>query len=81
MDGAGNLYGTTLGDGVHGLGTVFKLTPSVGGWTYTDLHDFTGSSGGQAPYGPLAIDSNGNIYGVASSGGTGGYGAVFEITP
>lgn len=79
-DQAGNLYGTTLGDGVSGLGTVFKLTPSGGGWTYTDLHDFAGSDG-EAPCGPLAIDSAGNIYGVASSGGTDGYGVVFEITP
>jgi len=47
----------------------------------TDLHDFTGGSDGQAPYGPLAIDSSGNIYGVVSSGSSGGYGAVFEITP
>lgn len=27
MDGAGNLYGTTLNGGAHGFGTVFKLTP------------------------------------------------------
>jgi uncharacterized repeat protein (TIGR03803 family) len=26
-DPAGNLYGTTLHDGAHGKGTVFKITP------------------------------------------------------
>jgi REP-associated tyrosine transposase len=34
----------------------------------------------QAPYGPLAIDGAGNIYGVVANGTTGGYGAMFEIT-
>jgi uncharacterized repeat protein (TIGR03803 family) len=29
MDGAGNLYGTTLYGGSKGFGTVFKLTPGV----------------------------------------------------
>ena len=81
LDAAGNLYGVTLGDGAYGRGSVFKLTPSGGGWTYTDLHDFTGGSDGQAPYGPLAIDGAGNIYGVVSQGSSGGAGAVFEITP
>jgi uncharacterized repeat protein (TIGR03803 family) len=81
MDAAGNLYGATVADGAYGKGSVFKLTPSGGGWTYTDLYDFTGGSDGQAPYGPLAIDGAGNIYGVVSHGSSGGYGAVFEITP
>jgi uncharacterized repeat protein (TIGR03803 family) len=81
MDAAGNLYGTTFGDGAYGKGSVFKLTPSNSGWTYTDLHDFTGGSDGQAPYGPLAIDGAGNIYGVVANGTSGGYGAVFEIMP
>jgi uncharacterized repeat protein (TIGR03803 family) len=26
-DASGNLYGTTLNGGIHGLGTVFKLIP------------------------------------------------------
>ena len=46
MDAAGNLYGTTTKDGAHGAGSVFKLTPSGGGWTETDLYDFTGGSDG-----------------------------------
>jgi len=27
FDAAGNLYGTTSAGGVHGLGTVFEITP------------------------------------------------------
>jgi uncharacterized repeat protein (TIGR03803 family) len=33
MDGAGNLYGTTLCDGSHRFGSIFKLTPTSGGGT------------------------------------------------
>ena len=81
MDAAGNLYGTTKQDGAHGAGSVFKLTPSGGGWTETDLYDFTGGSDGGVPYGSVLIDASGNLYGTASQGGTNGYGVIWEITP
>lgn len=86
MDSAGNLYGTTLGDGVYGYGSVFKLTHQGGGWTYTSLHDFTGESDGASPYSSLVFDSSGNLYGTTAYGGSGincqsGCGVVFEITP
>jgi uncharacterized repeat protein (TIGR03803 family) len=81
MDQAGSLYGTTFGEGAHGLGSVFRLTPSSGGWIYTDLHDFTGGADGKWPNSPLALDRSGNIYGTTPYGGTDGYGTVFEITP
>jgi uncharacterized repeat protein (TIGR03803 family) len=86
MDQAGNLYGTTLCDGAYGLGSVFKLTPSNGGWTYTSLHDFTGGSDGANASCNLVFDGAGNLYGTAVAGGTGsnctgGCGVVFEITP
>ena len=81
MDSAGNLYGTTTQDGAHGAGSVFKLTPSGGGWTETDLYDFPGGGQGAVPYGSVLIDTNGNLYGTASQGGTHGYGVIWEITP
>ena len=85
MDAAGNLYGTTLGDGTYALGAVFKLTPSPSGWTYTSLHDFTGPEGAN-PYSSVIFDARGNLYGTASAGGrhdvcNGGCGVVWEITP
>jgi hypothetical protein len=46
-----------------------------GNWIYTDLHDFTGGSDGGAPYGPLVVDANGNVYGADTAG------VIFEITP
>ena len=81
MDAAGNFYGTTARDGAHGQGSVFKLTPSGGGWTETDLYDFPGGAEGAVPYGSVLIDANGNLYGTASQGGANGYGVVWEITP
>jgi len=80
MDAAGNLYGTTYGEGAYSLGSVFKLTPSVGSWIYTDLHDFSGSDG-QNPVGGVVLDASGNLYGTASKGGAHGDGVVWEITP
>jgi hypothetical protein len=81
MDAAGNLYGTTYGDGAYGWGSAFNLVPSNGGWMYTSLHDFTGGTDGGNPIGGLALDSRGNIYGTASAGGANGAGVVWEITP
>lgn len=80
-DAAGNLYGTAYDDGAYGNGSVFRLSPSENGWTFTDLYDFTGGSDGRCPYGGVLFDANGNLYGTAAGGGEYGYGAVWEITP
>jgi uncharacterized repeat protein (TIGR03803 family) len=80
MDAAGNLYGTTYRDGAGQDGSVFKLAPGNGGWTYTDLHDFMGGSDGAFPISNVALDAAGNLYGTASAGGANGYGVVWEIT-
>ena len=79
MDTSGNLYGTTYRDGANTLGSVFKLTHSGGGWTYTDLHDFAGGADGCEPNGGVVVDSQGNIYGTTTGCGT-LYGTVWEIT-
>jgi uncharacterized repeat protein (TIGR03803 family) len=81
MDAAGNLYGTTYCDGAYNLGSVFKLTPSNGSWTYTALHDFSGGSDGSKPVSNVIFDASGNLYGTASAGGAQGFGVVWDITP
>ena len=81
FDAKGNLYGATEGEGAHGSGSVFKLTRANGTWTLTDLYDFTGGTDGGVPYGSLAVDAKGNIFGTASLGGSKNQGVVFEITP
>lgn len=80
LDSKGNLYGITNADGANGLGSVFKLTPDNGTWTYTDLHDFTGGTDGGLPYCTLAVDKGGHIFGTNVIGGPQNQGVVFEIT-
>jgi uncharacterized repeat protein (TIGR03803 family) len=73
MDNAGALYGITQGDGNASTGSVFKLTPQNGTWTYTLLHsfdDFLGVPRGYEPLGTPVLDSSGNIYGTTSEGGS-----------
>jgi uncharacterized repeat protein (TIGR03803 family) len=81
FDAKGALYGATNSDGPNNDGMVFKLAPKKGGWTFTDLYDFTGGSDGGLPYGSVAVDAKGNIFGTAVIGGTDNQGVVFEITP
>jgi uncharacterized repeat protein (TIGR03803 family) len=81
LDANGNLYGFTNSAGAFGLGTIFKLSPGSGGWTLTDLHDFAGGDDGGQPYGSVAVDAKGNVFGTAVVGGTDNQGVVFEITP
>src|ERR1019366_6634594 len=82
FDASGNLYGTTLGGGTYGGGTVFELTPAGGGsWTETVLHNFdSNGTDGFTPYAGLIFDSAGNLYGTTRWGGTYGGGTVFELT-
>lgn len=77
----GSLYGFTNAEGANGLGSVFKLTRTNNSWTFTDLYDFSGGSNGASPYGSVAVDSKGNVFGTAVVGGTQNQGIVFEITP
>ncbi len=88
MDAAGNLYGTTNCDGAYVFGSVFKLTNTGNGWTYSSLHSFSGYSDGAFPFGNLTFDTSGNLYGTAYYGGTFGgncgdigCGVVWMITP
>ncbi len=84
FDRKGNLYGRSERGGTGacengwGCGTVFKLTPSGGGWTESVLYSFTGGSNGYSPT-QVLVGNDGNLYGIASADGTGGI--VFQLTP
>ncbi len=81
VDSSGNLYGTTTGHS-GSFGTVYKLTPTSNGpWTETILYQFQGGNDGAIPYGGLAMDSAGNLYGTTGFGGQYGGGVLFEVTP
>jgi len=80
-DAHSNLYGITSGDtcSVRACsGTVFEIAPDG---TETVLHNFTGGVDGQYPFGDLALDKKGNLYGTTQRGGTFNNGTVFKVTP
>ncbi len=72
IDGEGNLYGMSVLGGDFGSGTVFRLSPSADGWIETVLYSFTSVADGGQPYGGVTLDDEGNLYGTAVVGGTGG---------
>jgi uncharacterized repeat protein (TIGR03803 family) len=102
---SGVLYGSTfwggtpaacaVGDYPQGCGTVYQLTAPTGGgtpWTETVLHTFTKRSpDGAHPYGNMALNGSGMLFGTTYSGGANvdvcssdsynGCGTVFELKP
>ena len=81
FDGAGNIYGTTIGGGKYSAGTVYKLTPTgTGGYKEKILWSFNITDGNQ-PESSLILDSLGNLYGTTYAGGANGVGTAFEVTP
>jgi uncharacterized repeat protein (TIGR03803 family) len=84
FDASGNLYGTTTYGGAHLSGTVFELSPPSqpgGSWTEQVLWSFGQANDGLNPYGSLAIDAAGNLYGTTSGSTTVGVGVVYELSP
>jgi uncharacterized repeat protein (TIGR03803 family) len=82
-DSLGNLYGTTSLGGTFGFGTVFELTKPAtpgGPWTEVILYNFTGGADGANPFAGVLVDSNNNVWGAASAGGS-GFGTLFIIAP
>jgi hypothetical protein len=79
FDAAGNLYGTTsdnlyngpYGYGLYSSGTVYELSPQVGGaWAEKILHRWYDE--GQALYVGLVLDAAGNLYSSTTSGSSRG---------
>ena len=91
VDGKGNVFGTTAAGGPPFTGTLFELSPEAPGqwaqtvgYSETELYTFPDCSQGCAPFGILARDSAGNLYGAAGGGNQscGGYcGVVYELSP
>jgi uncharacterized repeat protein (TIGR03803 family) len=77
LDRDENLYGTTSNGGTFHLGSVYRLTKTDNGWVFNSLHDFTGGPDGAYPGGPVAIDTDGTLYGTSGYG----WGNVWMIKP
>ncbi len=84
-DKKGDLFGTTGGGGTgyhsFGLGTVYELIPSGGGYTERILHEFKGDKFGAVPTAGLVADPSGALFGTTSDEFTHYNGTVFKLTP
>jgi uncharacterized repeat protein (TIGR03803 family) len=76
----GNLYGTTAGYGQYNYGNIFKLAVPVngGGWTFSVLHAFQGSTDGEVPRDGLIQGPDGTLYGD-TAGFDDSFGNVFSL--
>jgi uncharacterized repeat protein (TIGR03803 family) len=85
LDSEGNFYGDTDGGGTHGLGIIFRFSVTDGKVQASVIHNFSNCSTGCYPEGTLAIDSAGNLYGMAQGGpnscGGPSCGVVFKLAP
>ncbi len=65
-----------------GLGVISGVSaPAQSGDTALKLlYAFTGGSDGELPLSGLVMDSKGNLYGAAYSGGADGWGTIFKIS-
>jgi uncharacterized repeat protein (TIGR03803 family) len=76
----GDLFGTTVGGGTLGDGTVFAVSESSGAERV--VHSFAccvSGSDGQYPYDRLTV-SQGVLYGTTRQGGASNVGAIFSVT-
>jgi uncharacterized repeat protein (TIGR03803 family) len=85
MDSHGNLFGIAAYGGESDDGTVYEL--AKGGNSISSLFSFDGDNGA-TPWGGLVMDSGGNLFGTAQTGGDSGYepggfvigsGTIFEV--
>jgi uncharacterized repeat protein (TIGR03803 family) len=77
-DGAGNVFGLAEGSPTLPYGGVaFELTPSGGSWNFSILSELPNY------YTPIDAPTlhNGHVYGSTFTGGTYGFGSVFELVP
>jgi uncharacterized repeat protein (TIGR03803 family) len=80
LDSAGNIFGTTGRGGDGNFGVLFEIS----NFTYNRLYSFCSASSctdGGYPYGTLAVDSAGRLYGTTQYGGAHSLGEVYRLKP
>jgi uncharacterized repeat protein (TIGR03803 family) len=81
VDRSGNVYGMTPTGGIYGAGTIYKLQPNAGSYTFQVIHTFTGGNDGASGSAGRMLLDHGRLYGAVTAGGMFGSGVVFELTP
>jgi len=77
----GTMYSTTPDGGTFSGGVIFSLQKTAKGWKQTVIHNINFPSEGGFPYEGLMRDTVGNLYGAAPSGGVGGQGVIYRLSP
>jgi len=87
VDALGSIYGQTSLGGTPscGCGTIYRMTPTSGGYQKSVLHAFAGPpNDGAAPQSALSQGERGALYGTTTSGGScagGNCGVAFRVAP
>jgi len=83
----GSFYGTASTGGLHSSGTIFKMSPAGKVTVLYNFCSLTDCNDGAGP-GTLLVASDGNAYGITSTGGANchdlvniGCGTIFKLTP
>lgn len=77
----GTLYGETNLGGANNHGAIYKITPNG---ALTTVYSFCSQShcaDGAGPSADMVQANDGDFYGTTQSGGAGGQGTIFKITP
>ncbi len=64
----------------NGSNLITYLTSAETSHGVVPFYTFTGGADGTQPSGPLAVDTNGTLYGTALGGGSGSNGTIFSIS-
>jgi uncharacterized repeat protein (TIGR03803 family) len=79
-DSSGNFYGSATEGGSNGGGTIFELSPSGNGFTFTVLASVPGS-GVSGTFRDVLVGPNGVIYATTHCDGDNNAGSIFELVP
>ena len=82
VDDKGNIFGATDLGGANAQGTLFELDHRS--FAHTVLYSFcpkSGCSDGAQPFGPITLDTAGNVLGTTQFGGGAAKGVLFTLTP
>jgi uncharacterized repeat protein (TIGR03803 family) len=77
-DAQGDLFGATYSNN-GGNATVYELVHSGSSYTFETIATLAYGVNGGYIIGGLTLDAQGDIFGTAEAGGTGGFGTVFEL--
>ncbi len=76
-----NLLPAFVARASSGRAAAVRRAPAPAAAGYSVLYSFAGSPDGVSPFGGVAIDAKGNIFGTTYSGGAYYYGMVWELSP